>query len=234
MARPNLVPCWRLGANAANSTATGRRSGGSMRVAVIGSGYVGLVSGACFADFGHVVCCIDKDAGKIEALNRGEMPIFEPGLARTRHQERAPGAAQLQRRPRGGHPEGRGHPDRGRHAVAARRRARRSFLHLPGRARDRRRARRLHGGGHQVDGAGRHRGRGRAHHPRSPARTPTSPSCRTRNSCARAPRSRTSSAPTASSSAPTTARAQKVMEELYRPLYLNQAPIVSPAGAPPN
>ena len=51
-----------------------------MRVAVIGSGYVGLVSGACFADFGHVVCCIDKDAAKIDALNRGEMPIYEPGL----------------------------------------------------------------------------------------------------------------------------------------------------------
>ncbi|HKH95872.1 MAG TPA: UDP-glucose/GDP-mannose dehydrogenase family protein [Beijerinckiaceae bacterium] len=51
-----------------------------MRVAMIGSGYVGLVSGACFADFGHTVCCVDKDPGKIEALNRGEMPIFEPGL----------------------------------------------------------------------------------------------------------------------------------------------------------
>jgi UDPglucose 6-dehydrogenase len=51
-----------------------------MRVAMIGSGYVGLVSGACFADFGHVVCCIDKDSAKIEALRRGEMPIFEPGL----------------------------------------------------------------------------------------------------------------------------------------------------------
>ena len=51
-----------------------------MRVAVIGSGYVGLVSGACFADFGHVVCCIDKDASKIDALDRGEMPIYEPGL----------------------------------------------------------------------------------------------------------------------------------------------------------
>ncbi len=51
-----------------------------MRVAVIGSGYVGLVSGACFADFGHMVCCIDKDASKIDALNRGEMPIYEPGL----------------------------------------------------------------------------------------------------------------------------------------------------------
>src|SRR3954454_13932030 len=51
-----------------------------MRVAMIGSGYLGLVSGACFADFGHTVCCVDKDPRKIEVLNRGEMPIFEPGL----------------------------------------------------------------------------------------------------------------------------------------------------------
>lgn len=51
-----------------------------MRVTMIGSGYVGLVSGACFADFGHVVTCVDTDAAKIDALNRGEIPIFEPGL----------------------------------------------------------------------------------------------------------------------------------------------------------
>jgi UDPglucose 6-dehydrogenase len=51
-----------------------------MRVAMIGTGYVGLVSGACFADFGHEVTCVDKDAGKIDALTRGEMPIYEPGL----------------------------------------------------------------------------------------------------------------------------------------------------------
>ena len=52
-----------------------------MRVAMIGSGYVGLVSGACFADFGHDVVCVDLDPGKIERLNAGVMPIFEPGLA---------------------------------------------------------------------------------------------------------------------------------------------------------
>lgn len=51
-----------------------------MRIAMIGTGYVGLVSGACFADFGHVVTCIDKDAGKIARLESGEIPIFEPGL----------------------------------------------------------------------------------------------------------------------------------------------------------
>ena len=51
-----------------------------MRVAMIGTGYVGLVSGACFADFGHHVTCVDKDAGKIAALQRDEMPIYEPGL----------------------------------------------------------------------------------------------------------------------------------------------------------
>src|SRR3954463_9449931 len=52
-----------------------------MRIAMIGTGYVGLVSGACFADFGHAVTCVDKDPGRIDALRRGEMPIYEPGLA---------------------------------------------------------------------------------------------------------------------------------------------------------
>ena len=52
-----------------------------MRIAIIGSGYVGLVSGACFADFGHIVTCVDRDEAKIAALQGGKMPIYEPGLS---------------------------------------------------------------------------------------------------------------------------------------------------------
>ena len=51
-----------------------------MKIAVIGTGYVGLVSGVCFSDFGHEVVCVDKDPRKIEMLERGEVPIYEPGL----------------------------------------------------------------------------------------------------------------------------------------------------------
>ena len=51
-----------------------------MKIAMVGSGYVGLVSGVCFADFGHDVVCIDKDPGKIARLRDGIMPIYEPGL----------------------------------------------------------------------------------------------------------------------------------------------------------
>ncbi|MEV5020939.1 UDP-glucose/GDP-mannose dehydrogenase family protein [Sphingobium sp. LMA1-1-1.1] len=51
-----------------------------MKITMIGTGYVGLVSGACFADFGHDVVCVDKDAGKIAAIESGRMPIYEPGL----------------------------------------------------------------------------------------------------------------------------------------------------------
>src|ERR1700749_1653823 len=51
-----------------------------MRIAMIGTGYVGLVSGACLSEFGHEVVCVDKDAAKVTALRQGVIPIFEPGL----------------------------------------------------------------------------------------------------------------------------------------------------------
>src|ERR1700686_1915198 len=54
----------------------------AMRIVLVGTGYVGLVSGACFADFGHHVTCVDKDEAKISSLTRGEIPIFEPDLER--------------------------------------------------------------------------------------------------------------------------------------------------------
>src|SRR3954463_329676 len=62
-----------------------------MRIAMIGTGYVGLVSGACFSEFGVPVACVDQDAEKIARLERGEMPIFEPGLEQLVATNRAAG-----------------------------------------------------------------------------------------------------------------------------------------------
>src|ERR687894_1172381 len=67
-------------ADVGGTTAAGM--GGQMRVAMVGAGYVGLVSGACFAEFGVEVCLVDTDAAKVAGLREGRVPIYEPGLDR--------------------------------------------------------------------------------------------------------------------------------------------------------
>jgi UDPglucose 6-dehydrogenase len=66
-----------------------------MRLAVVGTGYVGLVAGAGFSDFGNDVMCVDVDKSKIDRLNRGEVPIFEPGLDTLIEQNRKAGRIQF-------------------------------------------------------------------------------------------------------------------------------------------
>src|SRR5690606_13575296 len=60
--------------------AAGHRAGEAMRVSIFGTGYVGLVTGTCLAEVGHEVVCVDIDAAKVEGLDRGVLPIYEPGL----------------------------------------------------------------------------------------------------------------------------------------------------------
>ena len=104
-----------------------------MRIVMIGSGYVGLVSGACFADFGHQVTCIDNDAEQIAALEAGQMPIYEPGLHGSRRQQPRRRAAALLHRPRGRGEGRRSGVHRSRHAAAQRRRTGRPARRLRGR-----------------------------------------------------------------------------------------------------
>jgi len=60
-----------------------------MRISVVGTGYVGLVAGVCFADSGHSVVCVDVDENKITALRHGKSPIYEPGLEELLHKNLA-------------------------------------------------------------------------------------------------------------------------------------------------
>ena len=92
-----------------------------MRIAMIGTGYVGLVSGACFADFGHHVTCVDKDEDKIDGLNAGRMPIWEPGLEALVKANVERGRLAFTTDLGQGSRRGRGGVHRGRHAGAARR-----------------------------------------------------------------------------------------------------------------
>ncbi len=169
-----------------------------MHIAMIGAGYVGLVSGACFSDFGHQVVCIDSNAEKVESLNSGEMPIHEPGLAelvaRNVGQGRLSFASDLKSAVSEaevvfiavGTPSrrGDGHADLSYVYAAAREIA--SVLPESG------------GGGDQVHRSGRHRRRGRAHHPRRESGSHGSPSSRIPSSCAKGRRSATSSIRTGS------------------------------------
>ena len=197
-----------------------------MRIAMIGTGYVGLVSGACLADFGHEVSCIDKDAGKIDALKNGIMPIWEPGLEAlvkaNAERGRLSFTTDLAQGVEGaeavfiavGTParRGDGHADLTYVFEAVRELAR----VLEGARRGR----------HQIDGSGRHRrpdhraaeGRGRARRARRSRPIP--------NSCAKAPRSATSSIPDRIVVGAEDERAREVLREIYRPLFLNQAPIL--------
>jgi UDPglucose 6-dehydrogenase len=196
-----------------------------MRVAMIGTGYVGLVSGACFADFGHVVTCVDKDASKIEKLKAGIMPIYEPGLdslvAKNVEEERlffTTDPAEAIRDADAvfiavGTPSrrGDGHADLSYVYGAAEEIAQlmdgftvivtKSTVPV--------------GTGDEVEEI-----------IRKTAPMATSPSCPIRNSCAKAPPSRTSRFRTASWSAPKTSVPVEVMKELYRPLFLNETPIL--------
>ena len=91
-----------------------------MRIVMIGTGYVGLVSGACFADFGHQVVCVEKDAGKLAALGRGEIPIFEPDLDRLVETNVKAGRLTFTTDLTASGRRGRCRVHRGRHAVASR------------------------------------------------------------------------------------------------------------------
>ena len=101
-----------------------------MRIAMIGGGYVGLVSAACFAEFGTDVTVMEVDAGKLAALQAGQMPIYEPGLDKLVAENTRRWAARVHRGSRHGGAGRRGCVHRGRHADEARGRACRSVLCL--------------------------------------------------------------------------------------------------------
>ncbi len=137
-----------------------------MKICVVGTGYVGLVTGACLADFGMTVTGVDKDAAKIGALQRGEIPIYEPGLEELVEKNVQEGRLSFTTDLAPAIREARGVfiavgtpplPDG----------ARRPLLRAPGRRADRRQPQRLQGGRQQVDGPGRHRPDGRDGRPRA-------------------------------------------------------------------
>ena len=128
-----------------------------MKIAVVGTGYVGLVLGACLAENGNTVVCVDKDESKIDTLKAGKMPIYEPGLEEMVRRNDARRAADVHHRSAGGGPR----VARSSSSPSARRRARTASADLQhvlgGRARHRPRDEQVHGRRRQEHRAGRHR-----------------------------------------------------------------------------
>ena len=131
-----------------------------MDLSIIGSGYVGLVTGACFADVGHNVICVDNDPRKVESLQQGKVPIYEPGLEDIVHRNVSAQAAALHRQHQGRRRQRAGRLHR-RADAAGCRRQRRPELHRKSRARDRRRAHELPRDRRQEHRAGEDRREGR-------------------------------------------------------------------------
>ena len=101
-----------------------------MRIVMIGAGYVGLVSGACLADFGHEVVCVEVDASKVAALRQGHVPIYEPGLSELVIANPGRRTAVVHDQPERGGPRREGDLHRRRHALARRSRLGRHALGL--------------------------------------------------------------------------------------------------------
>ena len=99
-----------------------------MRIVMIGAGYVGLVSGACLADFGHEVVCVEVDESKVAGLREGRVPIYEPGLSELVLANQAAGRLIVHDQPQRGRARREGDFHRGRHAVARRSRLGRHAL----------------------------------------------------------------------------------------------------------
>ena len=159
-------PCWSMGWKDILASAASRGETSRMKIAVVGSGYVGLVLGACLAENGNDVTCIDKDASKVRSLRRGVMPIYEPGLEemvkRNRAEKRLEFTTDLPRAVRS-----RQHRLHCRRHAAARRRIGRSLARARRCARYREVDERLQGDRRQEHGAGGHgRARARADAPR--------------------------------------------------------------------
>ena len=155
---PTCVPSSSvIGSRTGDASAAVRTEKSSMRIAMIGTGYVGLVSAACFAEFGVEVVAVDNNQSKIDCLLKGSIPIYEPGLDDMVARHAAAGRLTFTTDMKQAVAERRCGVHRGRHAVPARRRPCRPHLSVRRRRGDRAQPDRRCGRGHQVDRAGRHR-----------------------------------------------------------------------------